>query len=124
MSGTIGRAASWANLGIPNFPAWLADYNAKNYNKVDSFVMTLQVVSGGSFGPPKVDVTAVDVVPAVGTATQILPDLFDLIAKIKDGVPKYFAKYPETINDVASGTYTATYKIPVPEGTGISNRQR
>jgi hypothetical protein len=106
LSGTIQRASTHPEMRIPNFMALLSQYNSSHYTKVRNFVLTLEVDRRN-----KVVVSDVMIVPSVGVEAQILPDLNGKIEELKKGIPDYFSKYPETINGIAAGTYTATYQI-------------
>lgn len=88
----------------------LEDYNKTNYTKVDSLIIYLQSNSNKD-----VRVSDVDIIPAVGKKEQILPDLYGMIENLKRYIPPFFEKYPETINNMPAGNYTATYKIPLPK---------
>lgn len=111
LSGTIQRASSWPVYKIPDFMNILTQYNKTATNKVSSLVLGLSVNSRDD-----VKVVSAQITPS-------LPEFNGMLQQIKENVPKYFSKNYETLNGVPAGSYTATYTIPVPEGTGISNRQ-
>ncbi len=109
---TIENLSSWPQYKVPNFIKTLQQFNYSNHQNISSIALTIQVKS-----PSNVLVTDVSF-----DQQTAIPQLDPMIQAIKTNIPKYFQKYPETINDVPTGIYTAVYQIPVPEA-GAANRQ-
>lgn len=109
---TIQNLITVPQFRVPNFIKILEQLNFTTPTKITSIDLTIQVKS-----PSKVEVLSV-----LLNSNGPMPSMDQMIQEIKTNIPKYFEKYPETINDVPRGQYVASYPIPVPEA-GAANKQ-
>lgn len=112
MSRTIANLSTWPVYGVPNFIDILEKYNQTNNQKIDLFNLNIKVESTSKIEALSYDVNTFDGLPEA-PLSSLCSELFQ---KIKSNLPKYFEKFPETINSVQPGSYTCTYKIEVPYG--------
>jgi hypothetical protein len=109
LTGTIEHASTWPIYNIPNFRKLIAENNAKGAAKeIKALTITLNVKSSS-----EVEVKSVDVTPAKDS-TASTSDIAAIVSGLKSGIPNYFSKFGETINNISPGPYVAVYEFAAP----------